>query len=242
MGQRLRMQSSKKAAIGLIMAGVLVFTVCAAILITTQTARSSDSSEREPSETVGSALSGGGAVFIGDSYISGDGAPGRRGLAILASNELGLAPTVSSDPQSGYTRAGVRGFTTGELVEEAPERLGAQIVVLASGYSDVLGSPPDSTRLRDAARRAISAAADKWPRARVVVLGPWTPTGDATVNQNAVNGALRDVAAEQDVAFIDTLSPPLVTAEMIGADKVNPSPAGHRAIATELAKRITAVA
>ncbi len=231
-----------QVGIGLVLVSLIVCVVGAVIFVNGDS--SGGYSESGGAAAQGDdpvALSGGGAVFVGDSYIKGDGAPGKQGLAILAASKLGLTPTLSADAQSGYTRAGRRGYTTRQLVDEAPDRLGAQIVVLASGFCDVLGSPPDSTRLRAEARSAVSAAADKWPRARIIVLGPWTPSGDATVNQRAVNDALRDVAVEEDVAFIDTVSTPIVRSEMIGTDRVNPTPAGHRAIASELVRRIKAV-
>lgn len=188
-----------------------------------------------------SAPRGGSAVFIGDNYVKGDGAPNRRGVSQLTAFSLGLTPIVSADAGSGYTQAGRRGFTTEGLVGEAPDLLGAQLVVLASGHNDTLGSPPDTSEFRSAAKSAISAATTKWPRAKVVVVGPWTPGRSTTVNQRAANEALRDVATELRVAFVDTVTNPrLVTEELIGSDKVNPTPSGHEVIARELARRIAA--
>lgn len=185
-----------------------------------------------------SAGEGGDVVFVGDSYIAGDGAPRGKGLALLAAAELGLSPTISADSGSGYTRAGRRGFTTGELVATAPERTNAELVILASGYNDNLGSPPNPDRLIAEARSVVATTIARWPRAQVIVLGPWTPRGTPSVNQVAVNNALRRVTDSASATFIDTLTRPLVTASMIGADTVHPTPAGHKAIADDLAGRL----
>ncbi|ANA85426.1 lipase [Gordonia phage Bowser] len=237
MSQRSKMSARKQIILGVAFAAALALVIGVAYAVGQP---DTDSNATPAAESSTAPPSGGGVVWIGDSYISGDGAPAGGGLALLAANELGLTPTISADPRSGYTRPGRRGFTTGELVAEAPERVGTQLVVIASGYNDDLGSPPNTDRLRAEAASAISAAEQKWPRARVVVLGPWTPGAAPTVNQTAANEALGEVAAAAGATYIDTLSPPLVTPAMIGADKVHPSPTGHQQIAADLADRLRA--
>ncbi|QDK02788.1 minor tail protein [Gordonia phage Squiddly] len=236
MSQRSKMSARKQIILGVAFAAAFALLIGVAIAVAQP---DSDSTSAPVAEST-APPSGGGVVWIGDSYISGDGAPAGGGLALLAANELGLTPTISADPRSGYTRPGRRGFTTGELIAEAPATVGTQLVVIASGYNDDLGSPPNTDRLRTEAASAISAAEQKWPRARLVVLGPWTPGGAPTVNQTAANEALGEVAAAAGVTYIDTLAPPLVTPEMIGADKIHPSPSGHQQIAEELVERLNA--
>ncbi|WP_170914033.1 MULTISPECIES: SGNH/GDSL hydrolase family protein [unclassified Rhodococcus (in: high G+C Gram-positive bacteria)] len=174
-------------------------------------------------------------AFIGDSYTAGVGAPNQNGYARLTAKELGATPQISADSGSGYLKPGQGGMTMLALVEAAKRTpTPPDVVVLASGYNDNLGNPPSEVPFRAAVEETFAAARAWAPDADIVVVGPWTPQGSATANQTIVNTVLRSEAGESGFEFVDSLAPPLVRADMIGDDKIHPTPQGHQVLADEI--------
>ncbi|QOV97157.1 SGNH/GDSL hydrolase family protein [Rhodococcus pyridinivorans] len=179
-------------------------------------------------------------AFVGDSFTAGTGAPAGLGYTEFAAKNFGMVDQVTGEPSSGYITPGKLQRTMGQLIQIATKQSPApEVVVLASGYNDNLGSPPDREAIRPAIREAFAAArTNNWGDSTIVVVGPWTPTGAPSANQIAVNDVLREEAAASGFAFIDSIATGLVTPDMIGDDKIHPTPAGHRILGERIAAHL----
>ena len=220
----------------------LVFASYASVVSLTRSSSSDTVSYTAPSEVAAPQVDQTRRiVFIGDSYTVGDGAPTDKGYAYLTAEQLGMRPQVNAESSSGYLTAGRNGSTQQNLIDRATVSDPApEIVILASGYNDRLGVPPNPDLFRAAVQTAFDTTKAKWPASTIVALGPWTPTGSASQNQQVVGAVLGEESATRGFVYIDTLKPPLINGRMIGQDNINPSPEGHQEIASGLAERLRA--
>ncbi|MED5814696.1 GDSL lipase [Mycolicibacterium sp. 050232] len=183
-------------------------------------------------------------AVIGDSYTTGmlvEGGMGPRNWAPLAWKELAdhgvqVDADVVAEGGAGYEARGNHGSVFADLTARAVQPDDALIVFFGSrnDHDSDLGV---FTRLsHDALTRARQSA----PNARILVIGP--PWVNAAVPPNllGVRDILRDQAHQVGATFVDPIAERWFfdRPELIGADGIHPTDAGHAYMADKIAPLI----
>ncbi|WP_343954040.1 SGNH/GDSL hydrolase family protein [Nonomuraea longicatena] len=178
-------------------------------------------------------------MFVGDSFTVGSGpVPTGRAYAAETARLLGAQPVIAGAGSTGYLNRGRvgRDFLTSFEVELS-WRPAPEVLVISGGHNDRRWGTPV---LRQAASRLLWTVKARWPRTRVVMVGPiWIDR--APPKAYAVRDALAEVAAQEGVAFLDPLRERWVTgdrAEVLLPDGVHPTLAGHARLARWLSRRL----
>lgn len=171
-------------------------------------------------------------LVVGDSYTAGSaqGGVGPAGWAILVQRALSspshpVYVNEAADGGSGYVNPGPRHVTFPELIMNASGSY--NLIVFFGSRND------DAPGVQAAAAAAFATARTKFPHARLLVIGPpWVngnPPGFVTDDRDAVAAAARAAGA----TFVDPLAARWFVGhpELIGADGIHPTDAGHRYMA-----------
>ncbi|MFI0355584.1 SGNH/GDSL hydrolase family protein [Actinomadura sp. 9N407] len=182
-------------------------------------------------------------MFLGDSYTVGDrGNLQEYTYAAAAARLLGWQVIVAGRSGTGFVTAGRAGQAFGLLFEsQLGWRPAPDLLIVSGGHND-WNKPPQ--QVAEAARDVLERARKRWPDTRVAFIGPiW---GNQSPPPGALNvrNALRGVAQQVGVPFIDPIAERWITGHrlqgagnaprFIQADGVHPTPEGHRYIATRL--------
>jgi len=171
------------------------------------------------------------AVFLGDSYTSGylGIGEGADGWPAIVSGSAGWRLANLAEPGIGFVNPGWTA-PVGAQVSEAI-RLKPDLVVLAAGHNDEHYGTDRTARAADAVLRELGAGL---PGAIVVVIGPIWYDGSPVPTIVALRDHLRARAAASGALFIDPIAGRWFAGsnhQLIGADGVHPTSAGHRHIA-----------
>lgn len=190
----------------------------------------------EENKTVSTAAPKPQSVFIGDSYTNSAGASSTiAGWPMIAADDLGWFLNVAADSSSGYITKGQKGFTASDLIDQANVP-GAKYVVIADGYNDFVGAGYDG-----AVGDTLDKAKAKWPEAKIVVIGPWSPSARAAEAKAKTRDIIAGEAKERGIPFIDPIAANWTdNPAMIGSDGLHPTDAGHEAIGKKAAQAIKA--
>ena len=182
------------------------------------------------------------ALFFGDSYFVGGGcSPDRKAdMAWLAGVELGYRPVVRGAGGTGFVAAnpdyGLPAYLA-QIKDGALDVRNPRLVVIQGGSNDV-GQPVDQVRKN--AKKVLKIARAKYPRAVLILVGPLDTYGgyDDSV---PIRDALKSVAKQLDVPFIDDMKWTAGRDDLLCDDYVHPTYEGqaylgHR-LAAALAKR-----
>lgn len=179
------------------------------------------------------------ALFFGDSYFVGGGCSpdAKRGMAHLAGTELGYRTTVRGAGGTGFVAANPEYDIPpylAQIRDGALDVRNPKLVVIAGGSNDV-GLPIGQVERN--ARKVLRIAADKYPRALLVLVGPMDPYGryDDSI---PIRDTLRGVAKRLDVPFIDDLTWLAGHPEWLCDDYVHPTYAAHAPLGMRLAKAL----
>ncbi|MEU5876636.1 SGNH/GDSL hydrolase family protein [Spirillospora sp. NPDC047279] len=182
-------------------------------------------------------------VFVlGDSYTVGTrGVRPEQTYAAETARRLGWQPILAGHAGTGFVNTGMTGRGFGGLFEEQLGwRPAPDLMVIAGGHNDVW-YPPGLVERN--ARRLLAKIRKRWPRTRVVLVGPlWG--GDPWPAALVVRDVLNEAADEQRVPFIDPLRERWITGSVrtrtgnaphyILPDGTHPTVTGSRYIATRL--------
>lgn len=189
-----------------------------------------------PSGTAGKLL-----VAVGNSFVGGspmDSGTARRWPGLVATR-LGMRLDVISAGASGYADPGDHDFTYRDLVREIPSD--ADVVVIMGSDDDATHPPEEIER---EARVALGEAVVRAPHAQIIVTS--TPWVEKDPDRGILNtrDAVRAVATELGLEYIDGLGTWLVTGPpgQIGADGLHPTDLGHARLADALVGPIRAAA
>lgn len=178
------------------------------------------------------------ALFFGDSLMNGTGArPVRPVMARVAARALGWDVTVNAFGGTGFTTGGRNGerFLT-RL--QAPGVLDPSydVVVLAGGTND---RSADVATVRVQAVLAIAYVQQRLPRAHVVLMGAFNPTGRGfDRRRERVDLALREAARERSVPFFSPISQRWMSGQgnrVLSPDGLHPSTYGYGVMGWRLA-------
>jgi lysophospholipase L1-like esterase len=183
-------------------------------------------------------------AVIGDSYTTGmlaEGGMGPRNWAPLAWQKLAqrgvqVDADVVAEGGAGYEARGNRGNVFADLTPRAVQPDDALIVFFGS-RNDKDADLGLVTRLsHDALMMARQAA----PNARMLVIGPPWVNADVPPNLFGVRDILRDQARQVGATFVDPIAERWFfdNPELIGADGIHPTDAGHAYMADKIAPLI----
>jgi lysophospholipase L1-like esterase len=179
------------------------------------------------------------ALFFGDSYFIGGGCSpdAKQDMAYLAGTELGYRTTVRGAGGTGFVAANPEYDLPPYLAQiqgGALDLPNPDLVVIAGGSNDV-GRPVDQVKKN--ARKILRIAADKYPHALLVLVGPLDPYGGYD-DSTPIRDALRGVAKKLHLPFIDDMTWFAGHPEWLCDDYVHPTYAGHAALGKRLAKAL----
>jgi len=179
-------------------------------------------------------------VALGDSYTIGTGtrAPGERWPDQLVARLGSSLPTLEL-----VANLGVNGFTSRDVIEiELPQldSLRPGFASLLVGVNDVVQDVPEET-FRSNAATILDALLARLATDRIVVVATpdYTVTpegaayGDPGLKSAAIrrfNDAIRDLAADRGIAFVDIHDLSLRAADdpmLVATDRLHPSPAQY---------------
>ncbi|MBS1673499.1 MAG: SGNH/GDSL hydrolase family protein [Actinobacteria bacterium] len=189
-----------------------------------------------PTDTSGKLL-----VAVGNSFVGGsamDSGTVRRWPALIA-RALDMNLDVISAGASGYADPGDGDLTYRDLVREIPAD--ADVVVIMGSDDD---APHPVADIERDARSALEEAIERAPHAAIIVTStPWV-VKDPDQGIRNTRDAVRAVADELGLEYIDGLGTWLVTGPpgQIGSDGLHPTDLGHAELARALTGPVEAAA
>ena len=184
-------------------------------------------------------------AVIGDSYTTGtnEGGQGSKtwtthAWTTLARQGVQVAPDVAAEGGAGYGVRGDHGSMFGDLTARAvhPD----DVLVVFFGSRNDQGVDPGL--LAEAAHDAFDLAHGIAPSARLLVIGPPWPTADPPDAVLQVRDAVADQARAVGATFVDPIADNWFVGQpdLIGADGIHPTDAGHAYMATKIVPLIRA--
>ena len=180
-------------------------------------------------------------VFVGDSYTHGTGAsaPDRRWTTLLSAREgwteinLGQGGTgyVATAGAAGCGRPFCGDYRS-QVDAAAAARPGR--VVIAGGQNDLGAFARNPTEVGAAVLTTVRLYHERLPGVEIVVVGPSVP-GAVTPAATAFDHAVRVAAQDNGADYVSLLDPPVITPDMVVADRAHVNDAGHQAIASRVA-------
>jgi lysophospholipase L1-like esterase len=182
-------------------------------------------------------------AVVGDSYTTGTDEGGlgpyswtARTWRALAGQGVRIAPDVAAEGRAGYVVVGDHGSIFEDLTARAvtPDDL---LVVFFGSRND---QGADLGMLAEKARSTFDLARHLAPKARLLVIGPPWPTADVPDDILAIRDVLNVEARAAGAAFVDPLGDRWFVdrPDLIGADGVHPTDAGHEYLADKIAPLI----
>ncbi|ABM13790.1 MULTISPECIES: Rv0518 family GDSL lipase [Mycolicibacterium] len=184
-------------------------------------------------------------AVVGDSYTTGSdqGGNGPKGWMpqvweSLTDDGIAVTPTVAAEGGAGYCTRGNRGSVFEDLTVRAvkPSDL---LVVFFGSRNDINVDP---TRLSIAMYGTFKLARQIAPSADLLVIGPPWPTADPPPEVLRIRDVLGYQADLAGASFVDPIAARWFVGrpELIGADGVHPTDAGHTYMAQKIAPLIGA--
>lgn len=182
-------------------------------------------------------------AVIGDSYTAGaaEGGNGPRGWPqiawqLLAAEGVEVDADVAAEGGAGYGKPGNRGSNFGDLTARAV-RGNDELVVFFGSRND---QPIDPQELSGLAADTFGLVRYAAPRAKILVIGPPWPAPTPPPEVLTIRDRLRDQAAAAGAVFVDPIAEGWFVgrSELIGADGVHPTDAGHAYMAARIAPLI----
>jgi len=196
-----------------------VLAVAIAGIVTACTFAAGTAQEQGP-RTEGS--SGPTLVVVGDSYS--EGVDNTVVWPQLLAEKRGYRLVNLSISGTGYMNGGFA-TTFGDRIKSADiER--PSIIIFAGSRNDILFSPAE---VGAAAREAFATAQDRFPKARIIAIGPIWDSSTPADAVRAINSAVSQAAEASGVEFVDALSADwLADRSLIHADGIHATDAGQQ--------------
>jgi lysophospholipase L1-like esterase len=184
-------------------------------------------------------------AVIGDSYTTGTNEGGlgakawtARAWQMLARQGVQVAADVASEGRAGY---GVRGDHN-SLFQDLTARAVKPDDVLVVFFGSRNDQGVDPVVLSEMANDNFDLARRTAPAARLLVIGPPWPTAEVPASVLQIRDILDAAARAVGATFVDPLADGWFVGrpELIGADGVHPTDAGHEYMADKIAPLIRA--
>lgn len=182
-------------------------------------------------------------AIVGDSYTAGsdEGGNGPHGWTevarqLLAAEGVEVDADIAAEGGAGYGRPGNRGGIFRDLAARAV-RPSDQLLVFFGSLND---RSVDPARFADLAADTFRLTRLVAPAAKLLVIGPPWPTAAVPQPLLTIRDLLRDQAAAAGALFIDPIADGWFAdrPDLIGADGVHPTDAGHAYLAARIAPLI----
>ncbi len=182
-------------------------------------------------------------AVIGDSYTAGsdEGGNGPRSWTelawdLLAQRGVEIDADVAAEGGAGYGQRGSRGRVFEDLTAQAV-RPNDVLVVFFGSRND---QPVDPQKFPEMAAETFQLARYAAPTAKFLVIGPPWPTATPPTEVLRIRDSLRAQAGASGAVFVDPIADGWFAnrPELIGADGVHPTDAGHRYMAERIAPLI----
>lgn len=184
-------------------------------------------------------------AVIGDSYTTGSdqGGMGTNGWTTqvwqaLTQHGIAVTPTVAAEGGAGYCTRGNHGSVFEDLIVRAVKPSDVLVVFFGSRND----KDADPTRLSVTMYGTLKLARQIARSAKFLVIGPPWPTADPPPTIRRIRDVLGYQAELAGATFIDPIAARWFVGkpELIGADGVHPTDAGHSYMAEKLAPLIGA--
>jgi lysophospholipase L1-like esterase len=184
-------------------------------------------------------------AVIGDSYTAGSdqGGNGPKGWTThvwqaLTQHGIAVTPTVAAEGGAGYCTRGIHGSVFEDLTVRAVKPTDVLVVFFGSRNDEDV----DPTRLSVAMYGTLKLARQIAQSAKFLVIGPPWPSADAPPTIRRIRDVLGYQAELAGATFVDPIAARWFVGkpELIGADGVHPTDAGHEYMAEKLAPMIGA--
>lgn len=183
-------------------------------------------------------------MILGDSYTVGDGRPHPEGTyASATARLLGWQVVVGGRSGTGFVMKRNGEAFLALFEGQLGWRPAPDMFIVSGGHND---SRSDPAQVAAAAHVLLERAGQRWPGTHIVLMGPIWGTGTPTRGAIAVRDALKDLAGKLGIPFIDPIGERWITgdtatgqgnaARYIKRDRTHPTEAGHRYLATRLAR------
>jgi lysophospholipase L1-like esterase len=183
-------------------------------------------------------------MFLGDSYTVGDrGVQPESTYASATARLFGWQVVVGGRSGTGYVVKG-RGPQAflGLFESQLGWRPAPDMLIVSGGHNDWRYP---AAQVAAAAHLLLERARQRWPGTHIVLLGPLWGTGAPVPGAVAVRDALKGLAQQLGVPFVDPIGEKWITGDLltgkgnapryIKKDRTQPTPAGHLYVATRLA-------
>ncbi|HEX2213246.1 MAG TPA: GDSL lipase [Mycobacterium sp.] len=184
-------------------------------------------------------------AVIGDSYTTGgeEGGLGEKGWPtqawqILARQGVATTADVGAEGGAGYGTRGNRGSLFEDLTAATVQPDDTLVLFFGSRNDQRV----DPTQLSILTYGTFQLARRIAPAARFLVIGPPWPTADPPVEVMRIRDVLKYQAGVAGATFVDPIAAGWFVGrpELIGADGVHPTDAGHEYMAEKIAPLIGA--
>lgn len=175
-------------------------------------------------------------LIFGDSYTAGEGAAdATEGYAYRMGPAMGWDVTVDGVGGTGYVNTSRgKGAYLDRLA--ASDYTDSFDIVLIEGGTNDQGTP--ATIFSAAVDDTLTVFADRFPRARIIMLGLFSWERSIASKKTAVNTALRAAAAARGFEFVDSLTEKWFTASdtgtLINSENNHPNADGYAIMAARL--------
>jgi lysophospholipase L1-like esterase len=183
-------------------------------------------------------------AVVGDSYTNGTaiGGVGPKAWTVqawqsLAQKGLQVSPDVAAEGRAGYAVRGDHGSLFVDLTGRVVQPDDALVVFFGSRNDEGV----DPTALAGMAHDAFALARRLAPNANHLVVGPPWPTPDVPPDVLQIRDTLKSQAQWAGASFFDPIAAGWFAGrpDLIGADGVHPTDAGHTYMAQRIAPLIS---
>ncbi|WP_030164736.1 SGNH/GDSL hydrolase family protein [Spirillospora albida] len=186
-------------------------------------------------------------MILGDSYTVGErGVRPETTYASAAARLLGWQVVLGGRGGTGFVVTGGGRDAFLQLFESQLGWRPAPDMLLVSGGHNDWNVPPAAVAA--AAHVVLERARQRWAGTRLALMGPLWGDGSPPQRALAVRDALRNLAAQLGIPFIDPIAGRWITGDRLSGmgnalryikrDGTHPTPAGHRYLATRLAEDV----
>lgn len=182
-------------------------------------------------------------AVIGDSYTAGSSEGGNGPKAwpqlawkMLAQRGLQVDADVAAEGGAGYGQPGTQGSVFEDLTAHAVHQNDVLVVFFGSRNDQ----PVDPKKLPEMAAGAFQLARFTAPDAKFLIIGPPWPTASPPPEVLKIRDTLRIEAVIGGATFVDPIAEGWFVGrpDLIGADGVHPTDAGHLYMAERIAPLI----
>jgi lysophospholipase L1-like esterase len=180
------------------------------------------------------------ALFVGDSYTVGQRASSsaKRWSTVVA-REMGWTERNVADGGTGFVsrHPDQDRLSYAEQLRSVRPR-GIDIVVIAGGQNDFQELRETPEEVFHAVARTYVLAAQRFPDAQIVAVGPSTPW-DIGLEARALDSAVRAAAEKHGATYVSLLDPDVVRDQYVDADGTHVNDEGYAAIARRVVSQIS---